>query len=93
MEGVSEARVMEIAPGQAMTPMKLSFGDVPPRALTGWKTAYPRVSKRGTDPATGLATVEALFLALHILGRPTDGLLDHYHWKQQFLEANKLLES
>lgn len=28
MEGVSEARVMEIAPGQAMTPMKLSFGEL-----------------------------------------------------------------
>ncbi|MGE3809217.1 MAG: hypothetical protein AB7K24_31525 [Gemmataceae bacterium] len=68
--------------------MKQSFRDVPTRSLTGWKTAYPRVSKRGTDPATGLATVEALYIAMHVLGRPTHGLLDHYLWKQQFLAAN-----
>ena len=70
--------------------MTRDFEDVPPRSLTGWKTAYPRVSKRGTDPANGLASVEALFAAYHILHRPTEGLLDDYHWAEEFLRANGL---
>src|SRR5438477_1703495 len=51
--------------------MTRTFAQVPPRSLSGFQTAYPRVSKRGTDPGNGLATVEALFLAYHLLGRPT----------------------
>src|SRR5262249_33144312 len=30
--------------------MAAGFADVPPRSLRGWRTAYPRVSKHGTDP-------------------------------------------
>lgn len=71
--------------------MERDFADVPPRALHSWKTAYPRVSKRGDDPGNGLASIEALFLAYHILGRPTAGLLDHYRWAAEFLRANGLL--
>ena len=56
--------------------MNRDFVDVPPRSLSGWRTAYPRSSKQGTDPDNGLASVEALFVAYHILGRPTAGLLD-----------------
>jgi pre-rRNA-processing protein TSR3 len=70
--------------------MTRDFADVPPRSLSGWKTAYPRASKLGTDPDNGLASVEALFLAYHILGRPTAGLLDHYRWAAEFLSANNL---
>ncbi len=70
--------------------MTRDFADVPPRSLTGYRTAYPRVSKRGDDPANGLATVEALFLAYHILGRPTEGLLDHYRWAEEFRQFNGL---
>lgn len=66
------------------------FLDVPPRSLHGYRTAYPRVSKQGTDPDNGLASVEALYLAHHILGRPLEGLLDHYHWAAEFLELNRL---
>src|SRR5581483_3968697 len=51
--------------------MTRAFADVPPRSLHGFRTAYPRVSKKGTDPDNGLATVEALFVAYHVLGRPT----------------------
>jgi pre-rRNA-processing protein TSR3 len=68
--------------------MTRQYLDVPPRSLSGYKTAYPRVSKAGTDPTNGLASVEALFLAYRILGRPTDGLLDHYRWAREFLELN-----
>jgi pre-rRNA-processing protein TSR3 len=71
--------------------MTRDFLDVPPRSLHGWRTAYPRVSKLGTDPDNGLASVEALFIAYHVLGRPTDGLLDHYRWAEEFLRNNDLL--
>jgi pre-rRNA-processing protein TSR3 len=72
--------------------MTRTFLDVPPRSLTGYRTAYPRVSKQGTDPDNGLASVEALFIAYHVLGRPTEGLLDHFHWKDEFLRLNGLME-
>ena len=68
--------------------MTRAFRDVPTRSLQGFRSAYPRVSKQGTDPDNGLASVEALFIAYHILGRPTDGLLDHYHWAEEFLRLN-----
>jgi pre-rRNA-processing protein TSR3 len=70
--------------------MTKAFAQVPPRSLGGWKTAYPRVSKMYVDPAEGLATVEALYLAHRLLGRPTEGLLDHYRWADEFLRANGL---
>src|SRR5947209_502466 len=70
--------------------MTRAFADVPPRSLRGYRTAYPRVSKQGTDPDNGLASAEALFLAYHLLGRPTAGLLDHYHWAEEFLRLNDL---
>ena len=70
--------------------MERDFLDVPPRSLHGYRTAYPRASKLGTDPGNGLASVEALFLAYHILGRPTAGLLDHYRWAEEFLRQNGL---
>jgi pre-rRNA-processing protein TSR3 len=70
--------------------MTRDFLDVPPRSLRGWRTAYPRVSKQGTDPENGLASVEALFAAYHVLGRPTEGLLDQYHWAEEFLRINEL---
>jgi pre-rRNA-processing protein TSR3 len=70
--------------------MESQFAQVPPRSLCGWKTAYPRVSKLGTDPGNGLASIEALYLAHHILGRPTTGLLDEYRWAGEFLERNGL---
>jgi pre-rRNA-processing protein TSR3 len=70
--------------------MNRDFLDVPPRSLHGYQTAYPRTSKLGTDPGNGLASVEALFVAYHLLGRPTEGLLDHYRWAAEFLRVNGL---
>jgi pre-rRNA-processing protein TSR3 len=70
--------------------MTRDFVEVPPRSLHGWHTAYPRVSKLGTDPDNGLASIEALFAAYRLLGRPTTGLLDHYYWAEEFLRANGL---
>ena len=60
---------------------------IPPRSLQGC-TAYPRVSKLFQDPPEGLASVEALFVAYRILGRRTNGLLDGYHWAEEFLRRN-----
>jgi pre-rRNA-processing protein TSR3 len=51
---------------------------------TSFKTAYPR--RQEID--CGLASIEALFIALHLMKRPTAGLLDHYHWKEKFLDIN-----
>ncbi len=47
------------------------------------KTAYPR---RQEDDR-GLASIEALYLAYLIMGRKTEGLLDHYYWKNEFLNS------
>lgn len=55
----------------------------------GWQTAYPRRSKIHADPGTGLATVEALFAALCVLGFRDDALLRFYPWRAAFLELNR----
>lgn len=55
---------------------------------SGYVTAYPRKQTGCADPLAGLASVEALFIAYHILGWDTSGLLDHYYWKEPFLAAN-----
>lgn len=54
----------------------------------GYLTAYPRRQEEWVDPARGLASVEALFIAYHLLGRDTAGLLDQYHWKEEFFRLN-----
>lgn len=53
-----------------------------------FRTAYPRKQTDCADPDRGLASVEALFIAYHILGYDTSGLLDYYHWKDDFLTLN-----
>lgn len=57
----------------------------------GFVTAYPRRQTDCPHPTEGLASVEALYISYHLLHRPTAGLLDHYHWKEIFLEKNKPL--
>jgi pre-rRNA-processing protein TSR3 len=70
--------------------MDAAYAQFPARTLPLWKTAYPRSSKVRVDPDVGLATIEAIYLAHHLLGRPTEGLLDHYHWAAEFLELNHI---
>ncbi|MBM3193504.1 MAG: DTW domain-containing protein [Chlamydiae bacterium] len=53
-----------------------------------FKTAYPRRQDSCDDPERGLASIEALFIAYSLLERTSDGLLDHYHWKDTFLKMN-----
>jgi len=69
--------------------MEAPYLDLPVRSLPAWQTAYPRVSKVFEDPAQGLATIEAVWLAYWCLGRSTAGLLDQYRWGPQFLELNQ----
>lgn len=68
--------------------MEADFADVPVRSLPFWETAYPRTSKLFEDPAAGLATIEAIFIAYQLLGYSTAGLLDQYYWREDFLEKN-----
>ncbi len=51
-------------------------------------TAYPRKQDDCSDPDRGLASIEAIYIAYCLLGRETDGLLDHYYWKEKFLNIN-----
>ncbi len=51
----------------------------------GVASAYPRTSKLFQDPAGGLASIEALYLAKLLLGEPDPTLLDGYHWRDEFL--------
>ncbi len=68
--------------------MEREFAEVPVRTLPLMQTAYPRTSKLFEDPAAGLATIEAVYAALRILGRDTSGVLDHYSWRDEFLARN-----
>ncbi len=52
------------------------------------KTAYPRRQEDCIDPERGLASVEALMASYVLLGKDPSGLLDHYHWKNEFLAKN-----
>jgi pre-rRNA-processing protein TSR3 len=54
-------------------------------------SAYPRKQTGCSDPLRGLATVEALYLAYLITKKNTEGLLDYYHFKDEFLKINSLL--
>jgi pre-rRNA-processing protein TSR3 len=54
----------------------------------GFQTAYPRRQVDCPEPSRGLASIEALYLSFLILGRSTEGLLDNYHWREDFLKLN-----
>jgi pre-rRNA-processing protein TSR3 len=60
------------------------------RRLPALVTAYPRKSRDFEDPGEGLASVEALYAALVLLGHEgAETLLDDYRWKDEFLEKNR----
>ncbi len=68
-------------------PWKLEARSLPPH----YKTAYPRRQPDCPDPESGLASVEALYIAHQILGRVSEGLLEHYYWGKQFLKNSILV--
>ncbi len=59
------------------------------RTLPPVETAYPRRSQIAEDPMSGLASVEALYLAKWILGERDDALLAGYYWSSEFMENLK----
>jgi pre-rRNA-processing protein TSR3 len=64
------------------------FGNTLRRSLPGnIITAYPRISKIYKDPKGGLASIEALYVAIKIVGEENPSLLNAYHWKEQFLSG------
>ena len=66
-------------------------GELAPRRLPKLLTAYPRKSKLFEDPEQGLASVEALYAALDLLGEPRPELLEGYRWRTEFLALNPSL--
>jgi ribosome biogenesis protein Tsr3 len=68
-------------------------GDLLPRRLPPLVTAYPRKSKLFEDPERGLASIEALYAALVLLGNLRPDLLADYRWAKEFVERNPLLRS
>lgn len=65
-------------------------GPLPPRVRVpdGFQTLYPRRNKRNLDPETGLATIEALFIASVFLGVWDESLLREYPMADEFLRVN-----
>jgi pre-rRNA-processing protein TSR3 len=62
---------------------------LPRRSLPSqWRTAYPRRQLDCVDPERGLASVEALYIAYLLMGRSPEGILDQYHWRDDFLSLN-----
>ena len=60
----------------------------------GFITAYPRRShpsniKTNVDPASGLATIEAIFIAATLLGHWGPTLLSEYFFGERFVEINR----
>lgn len=63
-------------------------GEFVPRSLPALQTAYPRKSSTFADPEQGLASIEALYAALALLGAPDPALLEGYRFAEPFLAAN-----
>jgi pre-rRNA-processing protein TSR3 len=63
-------------------------GELEHRRLPRLATAYPRKSKLFEDPEQGLASIEALYAALALLGEVRPELLESYRWKDDFLGRN-----
>jgi len=59
------------------------------RRLPPLQTAYPRRSTTFEDPAEGLASIEALYAALALMGRTRPELLAGYRWAPEFLRLNR----
>jgi pre-rRNA-processing protein TSR3 len=77
--------------GQMLKSVLTSGQQIEKRSLPScYRTAYPRRQLDCADPKRGLASIEAIYIAHHILGRDTTGLLDNYYWKDLFMEKNML---
>jgi pre-rRNA-processing protein TSR3 len=75
---------------QKMIKMVPNIEKLEKRSLPHFTTAYPRKQTGCPFPDQGLATLEAIYIAYFITNRNKDGLLDYYHFKEQFLQKNSL---
>lgn len=73
------------------TLLKTVRGEPVRRRLPALETAYPRRSRSFPDPERGLASIEALYGALALLGQPRPELLQGYRWSAEFLALNPSL--
>jgi len=74
-----------------LTPF-LKRTDLIPRSLPpGYLTAYPRCQLDCPQPGRGLSSVEAIYISYHLLKRDPNSLLDHYYWKDKFLQINAFI--
>jgi pre-rRNA-processing protein TSR3 len=83
--------VIDCAWRRVPTLLKTVDGELVARRLPSLVTAYPRKSIIFDDPGEGLASIEALYAALALLGEVHPELLASYHWAAQFLAANPSL--
>lgn len=83
--------VVDCAWRRVPTLLRTVDGELAPRRLPPLETAYPRRSTIFEDPSEGLASIEALYAALALLGEVHPELLQHYRWRAEFLAANPAL--
>ena len=83
--------VVDCAWRRLPTLMRTVDGTLERRRVPGYQTAYPRKNKAMKDPATGLASIEALYAAAFILGEPRPQWLEGYRFAEAFLGANPTL--
>lgn len=81
--------VLDCAWRRVPTLAQVLTGEVVRRRLPPLRTAYPRRSTTFQDPLEGLASVEALYAALALVGTRRPDLLAAYRWADTFLELNR----
>lgn len=63
---------------------------IPPGFVTAYpRRSHPSNSKTNVDPASGLATIEAIFIAATLLGHWDPTLLSEYFFGARFVEINR----
>ncbi len=64
------------------------LAELPPLRRVSLEGFVTGAERKRPPPAGGLASVEALYVASLMFGRPDLTLLDGYHFKERFLEHN-----
>lgn len=90
--GVSGLLLVDSAWRRLPKLLKTLVGEPVRRRLPALRTAYPRKSHTFEDPERGLASIEALYAALALLGETRGELLEDYRWRDEFLALNPGLQ-
>jgi len=91
-EGASGLLILDSSWTRLPKLLERVVGDPIRRSLPRLVTAYPREGKLVPNPEGGLASVEALFAALCVLGFRDESLLDQYYFAEEFLRRNPWLQ-